>query len=221
MPTPRRGLTIAAASGVAFGVVLAARTIIIPSPPPLSEGEEALAAYFADNRTLVLAAGYLTGFIVAFGTWFAAGLRRRLRSGGDGLAGDVAFGSWVVIGAIALVRFAFGSTVAFIPEYDLGVLTFAGTANAIMLSFLWFAYALLVFATAYAAWHSKVFPLWHTFASSLVVIFYLVAASGVMVRTGSLAPNGSVATAGIWVTAAWTGITGLLLLTRPRIDLDE
>ena len=179
--------------------------------------------YFAHNRTLVLVAGYVTGFIVAFGTWFAAGLRRRLRSGGDGIAGDVALGTWVIIAAIAMVRFALNSTVAFLPNYDLEVLAFAGAANAILLSFLWFAYGLLVFATAFAAWHSKMFPVWHTLASGLVVVFYLVAATGVAVRTGPLAPGGEVTTVAIWVTAIWTAVTGVLLLVPPvpRIAFDD
>jgi len=210
----------AAATGIAFVVLLVASAFIVPAAPPKANDSIAkITSYYAKHRKALLSAGYLGGVATIFFLWFLGSLRSVLRAaeGGAGRLSAVAFGAGLVTTAVALGSGAASNAIT------LKVIETPGSAaviralfdvSSLALVFIWFPVATLAAATGTVAWRTGVLPKWYAQASLLAAIVFLVGGSGVYLDSGPLATGGVFPFIVFIIFALWALVTSILLVQR-------
>lgn len=203
---------IATLSGIGFAVLLGLRTLITPRIP-IADGESAVAAFFVAHQSVWLATVFMTGLIVLAGTWFYGGLHAVLTRAGEGRLATVAFGGWVMVGAVALVRHALLAVPALLP-LDLATTTLLVVAAAIMLSMVWLAAFVATAAIAVAATRSGALPSWCIAATVAFAMLTLAGGLTLLKVNGYFSPTGDFKTLVVWGYVVWASLVSLAMFAQ-------
>lgn len=209
---------IAAATGIAFVVILAIGNFLAPNPPAQDDPIEEVIDFAVDNRSALLIGSYLTGLALVFGLWFLGSLRTFLMraEGGIGRLAAVAFAGGVVFVAIVLVSNAVGNgiTLRIAEEGDPVAVRALFDTLTVLIASASFPVAVLVAATSIVAMRTGVLPRWYGWAGPVLTLLFLVAGTGVYIDHGFLAPGGGFSLIAFVVFALWVLVTSVLMMQR-------
>ncbi len=211
-----------AGTGIAFAILAVAAVLIVPqSPPAADDSVRQIQAYFTEHRDGLLLAGFITGLGVAFALWFVGSLRGHLTEadGETGRLASVAFGGGLVAGGLALVGTAISSAVAFsVAESTLpgsqAVMRALFDLSNMTFSLAWFPTAVLVGATGLASSRTGALPMWHSRASGVMSVAFVIAAASTFVERGPLAAGGAYGYVMFLLFVAWVLVTSILLVQQ-------
>jgi hypothetical protein len=201
----RRWEQFAAASGIAF-VVLIVVSFLLPgeAPPQFDDSVQEIQSFYAGNESALQAAAYLTGIASFFFLWFLGRLRSALaRAEGEaGRLSAVAFGAGVLTLALALGSTAVGDVLAMKVARigDPAVTRALFELQMVLITFSAFAIAALVGATSIVALQTGLLASWLAYAGELLAFAWLIGGIGVFVEHGAFSSTGAF---GFVVFFAW------------------
>ncbi|HEX8099046.1 MAG TPA: hypothetical protein VF660_02460 [Actinomycetota bacterium] len=214
----RRWDQIAAATGIAFVVLLVIGRLIAGQPPDVSAKPGEIRRYFVDHQSGLLLQGFLLGLAGVFFIWFAGTLRAFLRAaeGGAGRLSAISFGS--AIGVLA----TFGPTVALSQTLTSSVARGSPPlAHALYELSFWFgdlvAFPVAVFigAAALSAGRTRALPSWLAWGGLVVAGLSLLQGFDFFVRgTDFFQPNGFLGYVNYFLGLLWVLAASVLLLQR-------
>lgn len=203
---------IAALTGLGISVVLVIRTLITPAPP-VADGEAAVAQFFLDKQSVWLVGVLMTGLVIAFGTWFYAGIREQLARHGESRLGTVVFGSWIIVATIAMVRHAMLAVPALVPmPFDITVMLL--TLASVLLGMVWFASAVTFAAVCIGGARGKAFPWWFNLGTLLVAIEMVLGGMSSGVAEGFLARSSNLRWVVLWTYIGWLAVASIVLYVQ-------
>jgi hypothetical protein len=208
----------AAASGIVFVALFIVAFFSATKPPKSTEDNTAWVQYFVNHHRATLISAVLIGAAVMFFIWFAGSIGAALRNAGEARLAAVAFGGAVVAGAVGISIGAVQGALAYRIAIDspATVKAFVDLMYAIgaMISF---PIAVLIAATAIAAWRSSVFPRWWAGTSGLAAVV-MVSGGATLAHSGFYRPDGPWAYVTIIVFLAWTLVTSGWLVMRTHAE---
>lgn len=203
---------LSALSGLLFAVLLLIRTLVTPKPP-LADGPEAVAAFFSKEQGLWLLTVFITGFVVLAGTWFYGGLRAYLERAGESRLATIMFGSWVMVGSLALLRHGMLAVPAIAP------VGFAMTGlllilASVLLSMVWVAAFGATAALMIAAARSRCFPSWFVALSGIFTVVLLGGVATLLSANGYFSPLGDFKNVVLYAYIVWAALGSILLFMQ-------
>jgi hypothetical protein len=204
---------LASLTGIAFALVVAARTLITPTPPLAGGDESAVRSFFVQKQGVWLLAVWMTALVVIFGTWFFGSLRAHLARHGAGRLASVGFGGWLIVGALALARHALIAVPALVPLPLVATASIL-TVAAIMLGMVWSAAFITVLSTAIAGARAKALPWWFNFLSAVTAIVLAIGTLVMLLPDGYFSRIGNFRWIVLWVYVAWSALASLVLFVR-------
>jgi hypothetical protein len=207
---------LAATAGIAFVVVFVASFFSATEPPDSRDSNAEWVSYFANHHRATLISAVLLGAAAMFFIWFAGSLAAALRNAGEPRLGAVAFGGGITIAALGtgVASLEGALTYRIAMDSPANVKAFVDFAFALQV-LISFPIAVLLGATAIAAWRSAAFPLWWAAFSGAGSVV-MVSGGATLARTGFYRPDGAWSFVTLIVFLAWTLVTsGWLALRTP------
>jgi hypothetical protein len=208
----RRWDQIAAATGIAFVILLVISRLIVPNPPDVNGPPRDIKNYFVDNQNGLLLQAFILGLAGVLFIWFAGTLRAFLRGaeGGAGRLSAISFG-----GAIGILA-TLGPTVALSQTitYTVARGSPVSLTHALYELSFWFtdlvvfSIAVFIGAASLSAGRTRVLPSWLATAGLVVAALALLQGVDFFVRsTDFFEPNGvlgyiNLALGLLWILAA-------------------
>ena len=192
----RRWEQFAAASGIAFVVVILI-SFLLPgeAPPQFDDSIQEIQSFYVDNGDALQAAAFLTGLAAFFFLWFLGRLRSAMaRAEGEaGRLSSVAFGAGILVLALALGSTAVGDVLAVRVAQigDPAVTRALFELQNLTIAFSSFAFAALVAAASVVAVRTGLLPPWLAVAGELLTLGWLVVGIGVFVEQGAFSSTGA------------------------------
>ncbi len=205
---------LAATSGIGFVVLFVVSFYTAPKPPSVSAANTDWVRYFVDNHRDTLAGGLILGLAVMLFIWFMGSLGAVLRTSGEQRLAAVAFGGGIVTAATASVIAAVQAALAYRIAYDAPdtVKGFVDLAFGLQ-TLISLPIAVLIGATAIAAWRSGAFPRWWAGTSGFASIV-MVTGGGALAQSGFYTPDGAWAFVTLVVFLVWMLVTSGWLVWR-------
>jgi hypothetical protein len=202
---PVTGILAAAALVVGFVAIGA-------TPPDSADSGQTILAFAREHRGGLLTSVYLTGLALVFVVWFLGSLAVRLREVGEQRLAAIAFGSGLVIAAVALVQATALAAIAWRPD-DLGArdAKLLYSLQELMDTTAAFPLAALAGAAGIAALRSAALPRWLGWASLAMGVVMLVRGAN-FAETGFFAPQNGFTFLSFVLTLAWLVATSVVLL---------
>ena len=207
-----RGGRFAAVAGLAFAALILIRTLVVPVPP-FQSGTEAVRAFFAENAGILRTGVFMTGAIVVAGTFFFGGLRGYLVRRGVGTLANIAFGGWLMQGALALARHSFLA----IPALDLDQVDTSPAVYslaAIMLGMVWFCSFIIAAAVGLVPNQSGAFPVWFGWLTLIAAVIFLLGGLAVSTPAGFFSRGGDFRWVVLYSYIIWSAVAALVLYQR-------
>ena len=204
----RRYEQLAAATGVAFVVLILASSFVVPKmPPKIDDSVTTIAKFYVDHHSGLLWGTFLGGLASLFGLWFFGTVAAWIRKQGQPRLASILFGGAIVavglasVGALASTLLAFradGSGVASRATVQL-----LYDANLMAFTMLWIPLAVFVAATSMAGMRSNSLPQWLWGSGAVWAVIAVAASAGVFSHSGFFSPGGGLSFIMFLVFAAW------------------
>jgi hypothetical protein len=213
----RRWEQVAAATGIAFVVLLAIATFIVPQPPDVDGPAREIRSYFVDNQSGILMQSWLSGLAGILFIWFAGTLRARLATAeGEGRRlSTISFAGAIGTLATLVPSFALNLTIAYTVARGAPLVL---THSLFELSF-WFGvlvvFSVIVFvgAASLTAGRTGALPQWFAWAGLAVAALFLLQSVDVFVRGSDFfEPQGVLGSVNFILFALWVLVGSILLL---------
>lgn len=204
-----------AASGFVVVAVGAAATVFERGTISVDDPVAKITAYFANNRSALLAQSLLFVLGAAIFVWFVGALRSYLAraEGAAGMLSSVAFGAGIAWVGISLAAQAFQIGLAISSKHEVvpapvGIMWALFTVAAIPI-------AVMLAATAVASFRYKAFPAWLGWLALTAAAGYLLVLLGIVVESGPLSPTGWITYAAYPLYVVWLLCATTVMVRRP------
>ncbi len=203
-------------SGINFLIFLTVAYLIYGDQPTMGASAEAVAAFYAADRTWILIATVIASMALLNLMWFTAAIRTTLADvGQDGWGGAVTTASSMV-GALFLVLIAVSAALAF-PSAGAGNGPLASGLNDVAWSVLVlssFPRAMLIMSSAFGLWRANLISN-ALFAAGVAALVLVLLGGTTWVSSGFWAPDGEYSRfVSPTVSLIWLVIVSWVLLTR-------
>jgi hypothetical protein len=214
---------LAAGTGVVFVVLVVLSVVVAPFPPKVDDPIEKVTRYYRENRDVLMPAWYLAGIGIMFGLWFLGSLRAHLLAaeGGTGRVTTIMFASGFLAFAVTFAGSIAGAAMTFrvAEEGNPSVMLAMFDLQNMGFTFYWFAWATSVLAASIVVARTRALPRWFAWYGAVLVPVFLVAAAGLMIRSGPFAAGGVVTGGAFGVLASvlylgWVATASVLLFRR-------
>jgi hypothetical protein len=215
-----------AASGIAFGILVLVAVFVAPQPPHVDANTQKIVSYYTDHRHAVIASGVFGAFATVAAILFIAHLRHvfdRVEHGIEGLS-TVVYASGLMTIAASLIFGLITTTFAFMVAqpgglldggivralYDMG---YVGNAITFVLTALFLAGNAVAMVRGEATT-----PAIGWFAAAAAAVNLAAGVGGLTVSSYS-SGWAVVQLAALLSLAAWTIVTGGVMVRRPEVEL--
>ena len=214
----RRWEQVAAATGIAFVVVLLIGTFIVGQPPDVDEARAGeIRRYFAENRSGIEFQAFLLGLAGILFIWFAGTLRSVLASAeGEGrrlslisFAGAIGVLSTLVPTVVVSLTLAGGGVSGPIAQ---ALFQYASWYGVLVV----FSVAVFVGAASLSAGRTGVLPQWFAWAGLAVAGLHLLQSLDLFLDADFFEPNGFLGYLNLAAVLLWILAGSVLLLQRLR-----
>ena len=209
---------IAAATGVAFVVLILASSFVVPQPPKIDASINKIGRYFFDHHSGMVWGGWLGLLGTLFGLWFIGTVAHWVRRQGQPRLATIAFAGGVTAFGLALLGTLLTTSLA----YTVGARTNLSPAVAremytmslISFDLLWVPIAVFVAGVSMAGMRSSAMPLWLWGSGAVYAAVAVAASAGVFAQGGFFAPGGTFQLIVFLAFAAWALVLSLWLVRR-------
>ena len=204
----KRWEKIAAATGVAFVVLLLASAFVVPAPPKIDAPIAKIGAFFAKHHSGLVLAGWLGVLAVLFGLWFIGTVAHWVRRQHQPRLATIAFGGGVTATGMALAGGLLSTSLAYLvtaPD-DVGpaVARAMFDTSTVAYTFLWIPIAVFVAAVSMAGMRSKAMPGWLWGSGAVYAVIAVITSAGLFAHSGGFAPGGTIQLVVFLLFAVWT-----------------
>ena len=204
----------AAASGMAFAIVLVAGGFSTGTPPHYDASASKIGAYLRDHHKALTVQSALSGLLIVLFLWFLSSFAGAFREAGQRRLSTIMYGAGVVTLTLAAVGDALS-----IATVRLNLIDGAGAASAFYAVTMFFyvklfwGAATLALATALAAKRSGFLPQWYAGLSLLGAVDFVL--TGLSMRQhGFFSPSGAMTFIGFIGFAVWIFVSSVLLVRK-------
>ncbi|HEX2090598.1 MAG TPA: hypothetical protein VHI54_11845 [Actinomycetota bacterium] len=217
----RRWEQVAAATGIAFVVVLLIGTFIVDQPPDVDGPAREIRRYFLDNQNGLLFQAWLFGLAGVLFIWFAGTLRSRLAvAEGEGRRLSlISFAGAIGTLATLVPTVALNATLAYtVARGAPPVLTHALFELSFWFGVLVvFSLAVFVGAASLSAGRTGALPQWLAWGGLAVAALHLLQSVDLFVRnTDFFEPNGVIGYVNLVLILLWILAASVLMLQSVR-----
>jgi hypothetical protein len=216
-----------AVAGIVFVALILIAAFVPGDPPVATDSIGDIRAFFKDERESLQAATFFTGLAALAFLWFLGTLRARLRAaeGPPGRLSAVAFGSGLVLIAIALVGQAlFLAPTLHLAELDDGTVRVIFDSSTYVFALVSFPVAGLLAATAAASLRTGALPRAIGVLSAVIATCQVIGALGLYGEDDSFfAIGGAAGFLTFLLFLVWVLAVSITMLVRayPRTDGDD
>jgi len=205
-------------AGLAFVVVVLVAGFAPGIPPDNSRPASELAAYYDGHRTLFLFASWLSCVAAVLFTWYAIGMYRWLKSGGDdeGLP-MFSLASAITANVVALASAAVTGALVFHPASALGPQVGLALADLTSMfgTMIWLPLAAFTFGAASSGARHGTLPGWLVWVGYIAALVETIASLAVMFNSGILVLGGPIASfATLIVFLVWMLLSAFAMIGK-------
>ena len=205
---------LAAASGIAFAVVLLVASLLPGSPKKYNASAASIVSYLHDKHREILIGGVLSGIALVLFLWFVASFAGTFRDAGQGRLATIVYGAGVATVAIAAI--SDGTMVALARlSYWVDPKTVQGLygVDSFFYGRLFWTLTALGVATTLAVRRSRVLPEWYGWLSAAGSVVFVLGAVSEKTK-GFFSPGGGMEFIAFLVFLAWVLISSVLLVQK-------
>lgn len=208
---------IAAGTGIGTVVSFIVGFFLVGDAPKLDDPAREITTYYTGERGSLVTATILFGLGAVLLIWFVSALATQLREAGQARLGATAFGGGLLVaGVLFLILVATAGAMLTAQEGgDEGAVQALNQLTWAAEVIITWPVAVLVGATAAAAFRSLVFPLWHAWAGGIAALLFLLGGT-TWAKDGFWAPDGAYGTITFVLFLVWVVVTSSLLVSRAK-----
>jgi len=204
----------AAASGIAFAVVLLVASLLPGSPKKYNASAASIASYLHDKHKEILIGGVLQGIALVLFLWFIASFAGTFREAGQGRLATIVYGAGVATVAIAAIGDGTMVALARISYWvDPNTVRALYGIDSFFYGRLFWTLTALAVATTLAVRRSRVLPEWYGWLSAGGSVVFLIGALSEKTK-GFFSPGGAMEFIAFLVFLAWVLVSSVLLVQR-------
>ena len=208
---------IAASTGIGTVVLFIVGFLLVGDSPKLDDPAREIATYYSGERGSLVTAVILFGLGSVLLIWFVSALATTLREAGQARLAATAFGGGLAVAGVLfflLVATAGAMLTAQEGGDESAVQALNQLSWAAEVVITW-PVAVLVGATAAAAFRSLVFPQWHAWAGGIAALLFLLGGT-TWAKDGIWAPDGAYGIITFILFLVWLVVTSALLVRRAK-----